>query len=181
MNYSLRTFCSALSTNIMKTLYKRILTILLTITLIPVFACDCENAGDFLVVAKKTPVVLVVKVKQYSTFKLIQNKRTPISMEVDVIKILKGAETRSTIKIWGDDGKLCRVFLTQFRMNQTMVVALQNGNPKSGLWGEKHSDYFISDCGQYWCVADLKTKNAIVGTGQNMEQMSFDEVSERVR
>ncbi|MBK8701798.1 MAG: hypothetical protein IPN29_20435 [Saprospiraceae bacterium] len=127
------------------------------------FACDCSFQGEFLKVAPKTEFVALVKVTKYLKFKDIYNQQTPMSMEVDIIDVYKGTETRNTITIWGDNGILCRPYLSQFDIGQYYVIAFYKGSDGSKgrvHQDEKTTDYSISNCGEYWLKADINKQVA---------------------
>ena len=138
--------------------------------------CNCLSHGSFLKVSKYTQLVIVGKVKAYTHFKYIQGQRTPVGMDVEIIDQLKGNYTAKTVRIWGDNGALCRPFLSSFPLNKTFVFALDPGNPQSGNIGEKKTDYFVSICGEFSCVADPKAKMIIYGNGQDREQISYEDL-----
>jgi hypothetical protein len=97
---------------------KRLTTILTLIFLTSTsltFACDCESQGHFLTVAPKSKLVALVKVNRYLTLKKIYEKQTPMSMEVEIVKVYYGQELRKTIIVWGDNGNQCRPYLNFFK------------------------------------------------------------------
>ena len=135
------------------------------------FACDCESLGAFLKVASETEFVALVKVTRYLTFKDIDGKRTPMSMEVEIIDIYKGKETRKTIIVWGDNGALCRPYLSRFNQGQYYVIA---------FYKCKTDDYFISNCGDYWLNADIKKQIAIGSVTENQSQITLIDLKEKL-
>jgi hypothetical protein len=127
------------------------------------YACDCESQGNFLQVAEKTQLVALIKVTNYLTFKDIYNEHMPMSMEVEIVAVYKGTETRKKVTVWGDNGILCRPYLSTFKTGNYYVIAFKRAAETSrGLAneGEKESDYSISICGEYWLVADMRRKTA---------------------
>ena len=66
-----------------------LLTLLFLTSTSQTFACDCENQGHFLTVAPKSKLVALVKVKSYLTFKNIYDNQTPMSMEVEIVKVYR--------------------------------------------------------------------------------------------
>ena len=106
-----------------------------------VFACSCNYGGPFLKMAPRTTLVALVKVTKFLTFKNIYNSKTPMSMEVEIIDIYKGAESRKTITVWGDPGNLCRPYLDTFKEGQAYVIAFHPGSPGFGHDNEKETDY----------------------------------------
>ena len=57
---------------------------------------DCVpiDARSFLKMAKRTPLVALVRVTKYLTFKDSYGSRTPMSMEVELLEVYKGNETQ---------------------------------------------------------------------------------------
>jgi hypothetical protein len=137
-------------------LFLTILGLCLTKTI----AYDCNYHGSFMKMSKRTPLVALVKVTKYLTFKDIYNTKTPMSMEVEIIDIYKGKEIRKTITVWGDIGNLCRPYLSNFKEGQYYVIALDNGNYSGGHPNEKDTDYSIFNCGCYWLTVDFTNKRA---------------------
>jgi hypothetical protein len=122
-------------------------------------ACDCGYNGPFLQVAKQTKLVVVVKVKDYSH--LGEVSRTPMAMQVEVLEVLKGKEARKSIIVWGDDGHLCRPYVSQFKKDSVYVMALDEGSERWGQKKESKKDYCISGCGAFWLSADIFQRRAL--------------------
>ena len=167
--------CKRFSSNFKKTPMKK-LKIILTIILLTIgqtnFACDCDSRGTFLKVAPNTKLVALVKVTKYLTFKDIYEVKTPMSMEVEIIEVYKGEETRKTVIVWGDIGNLCRPYLSKFKEGEYYVIAFNGGcDGSKGMAheNEKTTDYSISICGDYWLSVDIKKQLAMgsITTKQN--------------
>ena len=127
-----------------------------------IFACDCESQGDFFKVASKTKLVALVKITRYLTFDVIDDVKTPISMEVEIIEIYKGKESRKKVIVWGDNGFLCRPYLSRFDEGKHYIIAFNetSSKPKKSEEIEKPMEYSISICGEYWLNIDLKKQIA---------------------
>jgi len=126
-------------------------------------ACSCNPQGAFLKVAPKAEFVALVKIVKFTSFKDIYESKTPMSMEVEVIEKYKGKETRKIFTVWGDNGMLCRPYLSEFKLKHYYVIAFYPASDGSkGYVHEKErpSDYSISICGDYWLNADLKKQMA---------------------
>jgi hypothetical protein len=141
-----------------------ILTLFFFATMQKAIACDCNSAGPFLDVASKAEFVALVKVVQYLSFKDIHEEKTPMSMKVEIITIYKGEETRKTVTVWGDNGILCRPYLSEFLTGEYYVIAFYKGSDKGAHKNEKKTDYSISVCGDYWLKADVQ-KQMAYGSG----------------
>ncbi len=138
-----------------------LLLIICGLCLTKTIACDCGYNGSFLKMSKRTPLVALVRVTKYLNFKDIYDSKIPMSMEVEIIDIYKGIETRKTIIVWGDNGNLCRPYLSNFKEGKYYVIAFDNGEYKGGHQNENVTDYSIFDCGCYWLAVDLGKKKAI--------------------
>lgn len=134
------------------------------------FACDCDSQGKFLKVAPKTEFVAMVKVTKYLTFKEIYDRQTPMSMEVEIIDVYKGTETRKTITVWGDNGNLCRPYLSIFKTDNYYVIAFEQDSK------ENLSEYVISNCGDYWLNADYENKIATGPVSEKQNEIAFSEL-----
>ena len=133
-------------------------------------ACDCDSQGEFLKVAPQTGFVALVKVIKYSSYKEIDERQVSMSMEVEVVDVYKGTESRKVITVWGDNGILCRPYLSQFDTGNYYVIAFSKGTEHligRSRTEEKSTDYSISICGEYWLKADIKKQ---VATGAVTEK-----------
>jgi hypothetical protein len=114
----------------------RVTPLLLVTLLAPgvAFACTCSWAGPFTKMAPGTDLVVLAEVRSYERH----------AMDVAVIDVLKGAERRPVIRVWGGDGATCRPAVTTFPHGTRWIFAL-------GRFGEPHPrDYGISYCGELW-------------------------------
>jgi hypothetical protein len=141
-----------------------ILSFLFSISLIEkVNACSCDWIGPFFTVAKGTHLVVLAKIKNYGSF----SGNMPMSMEVEVIELIKGDDTRKIIKVWGDTGILCRPYLSRFQSDSIWVLSLFKSRSEgySRHPEEKEGDYNISGCGEYY----MKVKNdTVIGLIENV-------------
>ncbi|MEM7106496.1 MAG: hypothetical protein AAF502_25450, partial [Bacteroidota bacterium] len=113
-------------------------------------ACNCSWEGPFLKSAPDKQLIIAAKVIGYSSEAVFRDMRTPTSMTVEVLHILKGKESRKKLTIWGDNGSLCRPFLQMFPINETFVFALNESNGKGKNSFEEDGHYFIPGCGINW-------------------------------
>lgn len=145
------------------------LTVILTLIFLTAttltFACDCQSKGNFLTVAPKSKLVALVKVNRYLTRKNIYDNPTPMSMEVEIIKVYHGQETRKTVTVWGDNGKQCRPYLNIFNVDNYYVIAFEQDSKENSL------EYAISNCGDYWLTADNEKKIAKGAVSKNQNQI----------
>jgi hypothetical protein len=148
------------------------------------YACDCGSNGEFLKVAPKSQLVALVKVKKYLTFKKIYDEQTPMSMEVEVISIYKGKEKRKILKIWGDNGNLCRPYLSQFKTGEYYIIAFTKGS--DGTQGHVHdderiTDYTISICGNYWLRVDIKSQKAFGSVTDKISEITIKDLKAKLQ
>lgn len=156
---------------------KLVITIFLLTIGRTISACDCNMQGKFLQVAPNTKLVALVKVTKYLSFKEIYDVQTPMSMEVEIIDIYKGEESRKTVIVWGDVGYLCRPYLSRFEEGQYYVIAFEeglDGSKGEGHKNEKTTDYAISICGQYWLDVDYINKIATGSVSDTQNQITLD-------
>ena len=151
---------------------KTILTIIFLAITSLTFACDCVSQGHFLTVAPKSKLVALVKVNSYLTFKNIYDKPTPMSMEVEIVKVYFGQETRKTVTVWGDNGNLCRPYLSIFKTDNYYVIAFEQDSKGNPL------DYAISNCGDYWLTADNEKKIATGAVSEKQNQITYGDLWE---
>jgi hypothetical protein len=78
-------------------------------------ACSCMWGGPLTKVALRTDLIVLAEVRSYHRH----------SMDVAVIEVLKGADERAAIRIWGDTGALCRPYVTGFPRGTRWIFALQ--------------------------------------------------------
>jgi hypothetical protein len=150
---------------------------------IRILACDCDSQGEFLKVAPKTKLVALIKVSRYLTFKNIYDNPTPMSMEVEVIEVYKGQETRKTFTVWGDNGALCRPYLSRFAIDKYYVIAFDAGSDQDEInanKAEKKTDYSISICGDYWLTVDINKQIATGSVTSGQSQISLADLKNKL-
>jgi hypothetical protein len=142
------------------------------------FACSCIWQGDFLTVAPKSELVAMVKINNYLTLKNINGKPMPISMEVEIVRVFYGQETRKFVTIWGDNGALCRPYLDNFNIDNYYVIAFIQGSETiiNANKDEKKTDYAISNCGNYWLTVDKEKEMATGGVSKKHNAISIGDL-----
>jgi len=115
-------------------------------------ACSCLWNGPFSKVALHKEVIILGEVLSY-----YKN-----SMDVQVIEVIKGTEIRNTIRIWGDNGALCRPYVSLFPIGTTWLFAvsalptktvgeqLKSGSDEGFISSPANKEYAISVCGDFW-------------------------------
>ena len=156
---------------------KSIITIFIALLInASAIACDCDQNGPFLNVARNTKLVALVKIKKYLTYAEIYAKQEPMSMEVEIIEVFKGSETRKKVTVWGDNGMLCRPYVSKFSKGEYYILALSEGEEGYGHAAEKRTDYHVSSCGTHWLAADKKKQHAQGNIGDAVTQMPFADI-----
>ena len=159
------------------------LTIFIVTCSLRAFACDCDSQGEFLTVAPRMKLVSLIKINRYLTFKDINDKPTPMSMEVEIIENYKGQETRNIITVWGDNGALCRPYLSRFDIGKYYVIAFDKSSDISEVNAnktEKKTDYSISICGDYWLSVDFKKQIATGPVSNKQAKIRLTDLRKRL-
>jgi len=86
------------------------------------FACSCMPVADrsFMTSAPKAPLVVHAKVVRHT------EKRGDIylAMDLEILEVLQGATTEKGLRVWGDNGSLCRPYVMKFPEQSEWVFAL---------------------------------------------------------
>ena len=122
----------------------------------PVFACMCAKDPPFSKVWPRTDLVVRAKVDSYGPELPGGEFAFPdgvpyLSMKIAIIERLAGQEELSSISVYGDNGILCRPYITpeQFRRGQEYVFAL-HAMPPENPEVDSPTQYFLSICGENW-------------------------------
>lgn len=131
-------------------------------------SCKCGADEPFLTVVHRSDFIAVVRVEKY--YKIDGFER---AVDARVMRILNGTEKRKRIRIWGDDGKLCRPYVTSFPLKTEWVMALR---PNS-IDKEDTDDYAISVCGEYSlsCAPDSVFGRIDADSTQRLSWKIFEE------
>jgi hypothetical protein len=128
-----------------------------------VFACTCVNSRPFFDITSNADLVVIGKPISYG--EVSQFSSQPLSADVEIQRVLKGNASLEKIRVFGDNGALCRPYVTKFPLNTTWVFALNflatgsNGEPQ----------YAISGCGEF----SLKVKaGRVFGRIKSSQQTS---------
>lgn len=111
--------------------------------------CDCLWHGSFNQAAPRADLVV--------SGTIIGQKGNAFDLQVD--KTLAGKEYREVIRLWTDNGKLCRPKVGGFAVDSQWLLAAYritelpddgfNPNTPSISFG-REQDYYLSNCGAYW-------------------------------
>lgn len=112
-------------------------------------ACVCEWRGPFSWQVEDADAIVLGEV-------LSQRGN---AFDLQLMRVLKGTETRETIRIWGERGDLCRADVKRFPPGSQWLFALEkirnippggfNPSTPSVSYG-RIDDYVVSKCGAYW-------------------------------
>ena len=91
----------------------------------------------------------------------------PRSATFEVIKSLKGSTKKKEIKVFGDNGVLCRPYIDTFKEDRYYIVGLYKCNGKERF--ETTQDFYISICGEFWIEynPDLRTVTGRIKSDEN--------------
>jgi hypothetical protein len=79
-----------------------------------------------------------------------RNRKVDLAMDAEVLERLKGGPLARDIRIWGDDGALCRPYVRGFPRGSEWILAIR---PLAAEMPGR-PDYFIPGCGAYWLKVD---------------------------
>jgi len=119
-------------------------------------ACSCYWVGPFLQVAPACDPIVRARVLKYHGGDGAQ--KPPQSMDLEVLEVLHGEVASPRLRVWGDNGMLCRPYVTQFPVGTEWLLALNGPGSKPGM----SPGPSISVCGTYWLrVVDGKVAGNI--------------------
>lgn len=134
-------------------------------------ACRCDvNGASFEHLARNG--VLVVQ-------GIVDSQPSPKgSVQVKVARVLRGSLDRPAepIRVWGDDGKMCRPYASQFAPGSEWFFVLDNRSfggfpPQPGP-----RDFFVSICGAYWARVDGDRVVGRIRDARKDESMSVEQL-----
>jgi hypothetical protein len=106
-------------------------------------ACSCLGTAPFVKTAASATLVVRGKVLAYQWHPADTQHQRPMSMLVEVQDVLKGASPAKRIPIWGDNGMICRRYVSEFPIGTEWVMALSPDQ-----WSQR-GELAISSCGEY--------------------------------
>jgi hypothetical protein len=155
------------------------LLIAFLLTNIPSYSCDCDCIDDcsFHKVVKNSKLVALVKVISHDNYLSADimgyNGKMPQSMTVEIIKLYRGTETRKRIKIWGDNGALCRPYIANFPIGDYFLIA-PDLIEKPFSTNESKTDYEFFSCFTDYLRLDMKTKIAYGQYKKQQDRITLD-------
>lgn len=157
----------------------------LTLFSINTFSCTCNCEGDcsFSVIAKTHDFVALVKVIEYSDYiesvTMNPEDRLPYSMTVEIVKLYKGKETRKRIKIWGDNGMLCRPYTSNFEVGGYYLITPREIAHDSEF-GKAH-DYEFFSCWSDYLKVDFGKKVAVGNYSRWKSKISLEKFEKKLK
>lgn len=137
---------------------KRLLILIILSISLESFACSCICKDDcsFSVISNRNDFVALIKVIEYSDFLEYEidgyDKKMPLSMTIEIVEKFKGTESKKRIKIWGDNGILCRPYIANFEIGKYYLISptriysdSNNGNKGDYTFFSCWTDYLIVD------------------------------------
>ena len=108
--------------------------------------CSCDWEGPFLEMSQESDLVVRVKVLEHQKMMEIYEDSIPNAMIVEILEVFKGEEKSKQVKVWGDNGFLCRPYLNMFPIGSEWIVNLHKG--EQIIDGAEKEDFSISICGE---------------------------------
>lgn len=134
-------------------------------------ACRCDlNGASFEHLAKNGTLVVQG---------IVDSQATPKgAMRVKVSRVVRGslAQPDEPIRIWGDDGKMCRPYATQFPRGTEWFFVLDNRSFGGFPQQPGPRDYSISICGAYWLRVDGERVSGRIRDAHKEETMSVEQL-----
>src|SRR5262245_53040871 len=122
--------------------------LLLLAVAMPAQACRCDTSPSFEAVSKDAPVLVQARVLEYDQR---SSSGHPLAMLLEVTKPIRNARAGERIRVWGDNGMLCRPYVTLFPVGSEWVFALGSDPMPPPSQAEANvRDLSISVCGKHW-------------------------------
>jgi hypothetical protein len=131
-------------------------------------ACSCATAAPFVKAASASTLVVRGKVLEYQWHPADTKHERPQSMVVEVQEVLRGVTSSKRVTIAGDNGMICRRYVSEFPVGTAWVLAVSPDQ-----WSEK-GELAISSCGEYALkVQDNKVQGRISPRAKASESMTL--------
>ena len=105
-------------------------------------ACSCMWGGPFMKVAPASELVVRGRILRH----MGENPESKTEMEFEVLEVISGRADKRVITISGDNGLLCRPYVSAFPIGTQWILALSAADQRF----QDKGDYAISICGTYW-------------------------------
>lgn len=100
-------------------------------------------------------------------------------MTVEVIEKYIGSESRKKIKIWGDNGMLCRPYIANFEIGKYYLIAPSKINETSDNGNKNDYDFF--SCYTDYLVVDFNKKIAFGEYTKREKEVSLQEFEREIK
>lgn len=100
-------------------------------------------------------------------------------MTVEVIEKYIGSESRKKIKIWGDNGMLCRPYIANFEIGKYYLIAPSKINETSDNGNKNDYDFF--SCYSDYLVVDFNKKIAFGEYTKREKEISLQEFEREIK
>ncbi len=126
-------------------------------------ACSCFSSGDHSQTVEQRAVRS--KDPRYSAQESLIAEVEILNhhghgMDVGILQVLVGSESRSQVTVWGDPGHLCRPYTSQFKAGTRWLLLIdKNAHPYKG---ESSNDYSISICGTYFLPVSIVQSQKVI-------------------
>jgi hypothetical protein len=149
-------------------------------------SCECLWHGSFSEAVRKADLIVSGSV--------LSGKGNAIDFHIEKIILdteRHGKEFNETIRVWGDNGQLCRPDTALFPINTQWIFALMkitnesasgfNPNTPNISYG-RINDYYLSKCGAYWLKLHdgYATGNIVNGPRWEWENKKINPVREEL-
>jgi len=160
---------------------KQFLVIFLLLASTKPLPCSCECSGNcrFNAISNTLEFVALIKVIEYTDYYEYNEEKSPYSMTVEIIKKYKGSESRKKIKIWGDNGALCRPYIEEFEIGNYYLIAPSRIEVTSIR--EQKGDYDFFSCWTDYLKVDFNTKIAYGEYSWWHKKITLDKFEQRLK
>jgi hypothetical protein len=137
-------------------------------------ACSCYSSWNdsFSKTVETSEFIALVKVISFDSYLEREvsddEEKIPYSMTVEIIKKYKGEEDRDRITIYGDNGILCRPYLTDFEIDGYYLIS---PNP---LDESLNTEYDFFACRTEYLEVDIESNKAYGKYSMIRYQISLD-------
>ncbi len=131
--------------------------IIFNVTII-LYPCTCRWHGPFLKMIKGADLVIYGQIIKQIYVRLrpgqglnedYDAERGVVYAEVSIIKVYKGKVKKKTIRVYGDDGNDCRVYMGDYTAGTKYLFALYKNGKYLENDHETKNDYHLSLCGEF--------------------------------
>jgi hypothetical protein len=131
-------------------------------------ACNCAVNDTFGTVAPRSQLIVRGKVLNYQWDQADKQHDRPMAMQVEVQEVLNGVNASKQVTIAGDNGMICRRYVSEFPVGTEWVWAVS-----PDTWS-KNGELAISSCGEYaLAVKDDKVQGRISPKAKVAESMTL--------